>query len=322
MRHTPGIQKYPLAFHKSQSFLKAAIEQVDLTIPFDVERIIHECDIILLSSKQYDTFRQETQSKRQKVNIKDGRVYFDPKRSLYMIVYNEDLPCFRIRFTLAHELAHILLRHLDSAITELNRGGMNDSTYYRFEGEANTFAGNLLMPPILYHECAQTHLPLLNTTASRFFQISEWFKPSANEIVILNAFKSKIHTRICAKCGHSTLSNSFTFCPICGTEKLEYFKEDTAMQEYESLPTDATGKLVECCTCENGEHLEGVEYCMICATRVSNKCTSAIDDYPNQYNQCPHSEPLPSNARFCPYCGQPTTFLKDNILSPWDAPLF
>lgn len=58
----------------------------------------------------------------------------------YGIIYNANKPINRIKFTIAHELGHILLGHLDFA---KNTPDMNK------ELEADTFASNLLAPPRL-----------------------------------------------------------------------------------------------------------------------------------------------------------------------------
>lgn len=33
---------------------------------------------------------------------------------------------------------------------------------------------------------------------------------------------------------------------------------------------------------------------------------------------CPYSNPLPSNARFCPICGQRSRFYANHILKAWN----
>lgn len=76
-----------------------------------------------------------------------------------------------------------------------------------------------------------------------------------------------------------------------------------------------------CPVCKNEEHVSDAEFCMICGKPVINQCTFALQvDVPIEYHQCTHLEPLPGNARYCPYCGSESTFLENGLLSPWDEP--
>ena len=70
----------------------------------------------------------------------------------YLIVYDEQVQnSSRIRWTLAHEIGHIVLGHLDHfEATALNRRGLSKKAYGVLEVEAHWFAAELLSPkPIL-----------------------------------------------------------------------------------------------------------------------------------------------------------------------------
>ncbi len=63
------------------------------------------------------------------------------------VIINSDRPANRIRFTLAHELGHILIPwHVGSIVdeTDLDESGFDE--YWKMESEANCFASELLMP--------------------------------------------------------------------------------------------------------------------------------------------------------------------------------
>jgi Zn-dependent peptidase ImmA (M78 family) len=67
------------------------------------------------------------------------------------IIINEQIPDNRIRFTLAHELGHVLIPwHLGSIIDKTFLPADEDhfNEYWYLEGEANRFASELLMPSI------------------------------------------------------------------------------------------------------------------------------------------------------------------------------
>lgn len=66
----------------------------------------------------------------------------------YHVAYNGDMPVARKRFTVAHEIGHIVLGHLESAeVRRLSREALARAPGRAFEQEANDFARNLLAPP-------------------------------------------------------------------------------------------------------------------------------------------------------------------------------
>ena len=70
----------------------------------------------------------------------------------FIIVYNSDTTTNipeRIRFTLAHEIGHILLGHFLEDDLILTRGGLTEDRYRLLEKEADTFARELLAPSFM-----------------------------------------------------------------------------------------------------------------------------------------------------------------------------
>ncbi len=66
----------------------------------------------------------------------------------YLVVYDDRVENYqRIRWTIAHEIGHIVLGHLTSFdATALCRGSLTEAEYKVLEREADTFAVNLLAP--------------------------------------------------------------------------------------------------------------------------------------------------------------------------------
>ena len=69
-------------------------------------------------------------------------------RNDYLVVYDDRVKSFgRIRWTIAHEIGHIVLGHLVSFdATALCRGSLTETEYKVLEREADCFAVNLLAP--------------------------------------------------------------------------------------------------------------------------------------------------------------------------------
>ena len=129
----------------------------------------------------------------------------------------------------------------------------------------------------------------------------------------------KTYCRTCC----SPIEKDYIFCQVCGTQlddghplhKLGKINRGAGYMIYSGAELKESGQAKECLQCKNEEHLADAEFCMICGKPVINRCTSAIDQsVPNEYWQCSHNEPLPGNARYCPYCGSKTTFYVQGIL--------
>ena len=74
-----------------------------------------------------------------KICSNDAFLFKDKK----LIAYNDEMPYYRIRFSLMHELGHILLNHKASSVKN--------------EDEADYFASCILAPRIMIHHLKQTN---------------------------------------------------------------------------------------------------------------------------------------------------------------------
>ena len=83
------------------------IEQGITEIPIDPFEIIKKRGYILVPfSKLQNTFLSREDNDKH-----DALSFFDPELKNYVIVYNDEKPLLRLRFTLMHEIAHIDLGH-------------------------------------------------------------------------------------------------------------------------------------------------------------------------------------------------------------------
>ncbi len=79
-----------------------------------------------------------------------GATHLEPESDRYLILYNASMNAGRVRWTIAHEIGHICLGHLET-IEEANIAYTEHREFFdQFEGEADLFAWNLLAPlPIM-----------------------------------------------------------------------------------------------------------------------------------------------------------------------------
>ena len=72
----------------------------------------------------------------------DGFSHYDDNR--YTIFYNSDMPVYRIRFTIAHEIGHIMLYHHFLIPSKILMASVDKKTIWEYQ--ADTFAQNILFP--------------------------------------------------------------------------------------------------------------------------------------------------------------------------------
>lgn len=85
------------------------------------------------------------------VGAKDGFSIYDKNKNKYVVAFNtQDMTKCRIRWTLAHELGHIVLNHFDEfEDTRLSQTGLTEEEYGVLDVEANVFASELLCSPAM-----------------------------------------------------------------------------------------------------------------------------------------------------------------------------
>jgi Zn-dependent peptidase ImmA (M78 family) len=115
----------------------------------------------------------------------DGATHYDKKANQYIILYNDETNYGRQRFTVAHELGHILLDHLVTLAThKAASNNMLNTSNIIIEKEADWFAGTILCPfPVLrklkINSPAQIKkLCAISTQASliKYKQYTKWCK--------------------------------------------------------------------------------------------------------------------------------------------------
>lgn len=256
---------------------------------------------------------------------KDSYTDYYADSNLYYIYYN-DLDyninsSNRYRWNIAHELGHVLLKHLsDNKKTRLLRSSLSDAEYDILEEEADYFAQLILVPhsPLLgFNIKNYNHIKILckishPAAKRRFYEFQQWKAHiNANDSYdncIFHYYFSYVFKRECKICGAGIIQRYGKYCPICGNKNTLQWGDGDKMK-YPLIETHQNGKVKECPICKNEEtNIEG-DFCQICGSYIINRC---------QNEDCPNAEVLPSNARFCPICGYSSTFFNSGFLKPWD----
>lgn len=145
-----------------------------------------------------------------------------------------------------------------------------------------------------------------------------------NNIQILSSRKQKTigfneshKKQYCTNC-LSPVNDDYEYCPVCGTHlirkgtaKYKYILKGAGYMKYPGVELNENMRPVECPNCANEEIANDANYCIICGKALINHCSDIYED-------CSHSDqPLPGNARYCPYCGSPTTYLNYNVIDEY-----
>lgn len=86
---------------------------------------------------------------------------------------------------------------------------------------------------------------------------------------------------------------------------------------------DSNGRAIRCPRCDNEElNYEG-KYCTICGTYLINRYVDKTDTDINgdEFVVAEGCGIVPGNARYCPSCGNETTFFRAGLLKYWEDAL-
>lgn len=244
-----------------------------------------------------------------------------------LTVYDSSItPPTRIRWTLAHEIGHIVLGHLQYFMeTGINRGGLTPAKCKVLEDEADFFAAELLEPMRLvkvlgcrnYREVMQV------------FQVSR--KAATNRLTDLE-WRGK--TRIATEADYDMDRHFRRFLQpvaICSSFKGSLpVKPKPILAEVLSLNAkvpfvelDEQGRFTRCPRCGNMVFSEEANFCKMCALYLYNRCGEApsfvhenFDDYGNYVDSIPYRNP--GDARYCEYCGEETMLTRLGVLMSWE----
>lgn len=262
-----------------------------------------------------------------------GCCWFMVEQNKYMILYNDTISNHgHIRWTIAHELGHYILRHNEkSNKTVISNNSLTKTEYDRFEKEANCFARTLLAPPNVLAALDVHDANNISSLCDISFQAAKnvvnffnsgmrfgrKYLPKGKIVDLFNNFIFE-HRNIkkCVKCTHIFVAFNSIYCPICGNQQFIRGKGEYEVI-YEGFEVDENGYPKKCPRCKNEEIDQSGEYCKICGTAILNRCTNAQFDRDGEIIwECKTINA--GNARHCIKCGERTSYFKDKLLIPWE----
>jgi Zn-dependent peptidase ImmA (M78 family)/RNA polymerase subunit RPABC4/transcription elongation factor Spt4 len=328
-KRLPRNPRYDRAREYARKFIDSANIRELPADPFSYYKekkwLLHTCDVAYsIFASPYFKRSHFVETNTDAISYKLGKYY--------ITVYDDQKPFDRIRWTLAHEIGHIFMSHLDDyEETQLCRGGLSNEQYRVLEQEAHTFAGEILRPPILLTLIQKENVEDIQSVCNVSFQAAtvgyhqiksvKKFMYKAYVSKITDFFSSQfydfIHRKVCAKCKNYFIIANAKYCPVCGNSLITWEGRDRMVYDCHEL--DDSSKARVCPKCENEMITSDGSYCQICGSHLINKCCGKewYDPDGDPHFDKPCEAFLDGDARYCPYCGAETTFGKDGLLKPW-----
>lgn len=299
--YRPDYSKAQLLAYKT---LKNSKEK---QLPISVKRIIKKFPDLHIQS--YTTF-----SKKRGLTIEQTCEYLDSeegclwmrKDKTYIIFYNDTIKNkARIRFTLAHELGHYILKHNEiSDKTKFMRYSLSDNEYDIFEKEANYFAKRLLAPLPIINAILDKNNSIEAKNLEEIFGVSflvatylyeeitkrknfTYISRKINDLVL--NFKHELELLNLKKCivCDSEINTDYIFCPFCGESRFiqvidygfkSYREERNTIMIYSKIDTDQNGNLFICPRCSAENLDDSFQYCPYCSIYLHNVCLGREED--------------------------------------------
>lgn len=231
----------------------------------------------------------------------------------------------RVYFTLLHEFGHIYLHHFaDFDQTLLNRSGLSRAEYQVLEEEANCFARNVAAPPVLVHKLREydlNHLSALfnisfTAAKTRLYTLNQDAKYVLPEQTadLAERFDQFLNGMECERCGRYFVHANSSYCVFCGSSHIKHNRGIKGLPAGVRLNADK--QAVKCVICGNAQITSADTHCSFCGTPLYNNCAATYCDMNGtQLLQLPCCfEHLDGYMRYCPHCGNETTFLQEHLL--------
>lgn len=316
---------YKLAAEKAIEVL----EEYDISqAPISLQEIIY-CLRREIQIMPYSKFMAMNNfSKEYVIDYFDSRLgtcYWMEDTNQYLIFYNDiDFSEQTNRFTVAHELGHIFLKHHEKVgVNVLKRSALQKEEYEEYEKEANAFARNLLSPaPLALYILNDLHgqesdlqkaFNISDKAAHvRFEKLKRDLKDYSFQMLQFIKTINVQYRRICRGC-KSEVPLSAKYCPICGHRRPR--KGFPARLLPHMIPVTKERRFTICPVCGNAEISNDSNYCRVCGTILYNKCSGSTNKNTGRFEIHKNA----SYASFCTTCGKPTHYSELGIVQTEDT---
>lgn len=231
---------------------------------------------------------------------------------LWRIYYNESLLQTRVRFTLVHELGHVVLNHHQILDADTFDGLHGDPMYKAADDQADQFSINLLAPAPAVWRLLREHGFSCPSRNNMSWQITDRGAPALKHLgvepdpvqLLITAFgisRTAAERRLNELPGELRLwrdldpelyqtieelpRRSGWFCWVCGTQRRSsspycagcgkpgsYQYKDYGRFARPVIPLRENGQFAFCSVCGNTEYDEGTLFCPVCGSPVVNEC--------------------------------------------------
>ena len=238
------------------------------------------------------------------------------EESTWNIYYNDSIQDARVRFTLMHELGHILLGHHQLLGEDTLVGKESNPEYLAADTQADQFSINMLAPAPAVFRLLKAHGFTCTESTDRKWQITDRNAPFLrnlgkepdpenlvmtafglsraaaqrrlyelpDELLIWKDIDRELFTR-----AESIEHRSGWYCWVCNTRRrttslycpgcgkgMDYTYMDRGRFPRTVMGLRASGQFEFCCVCGNTEYNAEANYCPVCGAPVINKCENAL----------------------------------------------
>ncbi|MBZ4650927.1 MAG: hypothetical protein JG780_1823 [Thermosipho sp. (in: Bacteria)] len=323
---TRRIPLYPRIDYAKKMAKEFIIKSKIKSLPINPFAICQHHGFIIKSVSQVEDIINEVDPFDVRENPEcDAKTYLTSK-GRYIIIYDDSVfSQGRIIWTIAHEIGHIVLKHLTQFDqTEIHKGLTKEENEV-LEKEADAFASEFLAPAevLLNCNCVKKNMiiklcGLSDEAASYREDYLKNYKPDekyqhVNQRIyqqFYNFIYNKdyyhiLYTRVCPVCKNYIFSTRERFCRICGSSITAHTLLKGIV--YNDSPMIIKNKdAIFCPHCFKPQKLKSATTCSYCGRVLVNQCTNPT---------CNKTQA--ANSRYCYKCGQPTLFLSNGILPDW-----